>query len=246
MKRFWTEVDVDADRGRALDGRPVRTPGRAPLALPTDALAEAVADEWRAVGETIDPRAMPLTGLANAAIDRIAPDPAQLRRRPGRLWRERPALLPRRGARRRWSRGRRRHGTRCSTGRARATTCISRRPPASMHRAQPAATLARLARRWRRCDPFRARRPVAGGDDHRLAGARAGAGRAARRRPTRLWAAAHVDEDWQAETVGRGSRLRSTGARCRHKRARLRRRGRASSGAVADRALRRASGSACG
>jgi hypothetical protein len=40
------------------------------------ALAEAVAEEWRAVGETLDPRAMPLTGLANAAIDRIAPDAA--------------------------------------------------------------------------------------------------------------------------------------------------------------------------
>lgn len=76
MKRFWTEVTVGEDRVVALDGRPVRTPGRVPLALPTDALAEAVADEWRAVGETVDPRAMPLTGLANAAIDRIASDPA--------------------------------------------------------------------------------------------------------------------------------------------------------------------------
>lgn len=76
MKRFWREVTIDADRVVRLDERPVRTPGRVPLALPTPALAEAIADEWRAVGETIDPRAMPLTGLANAAIDRIAPDPA--------------------------------------------------------------------------------------------------------------------------------------------------------------------------
>ena len=74
MKRFWNEVRV-ADGEIRLDGRPVRTPGRAPLVLPP-ALAEAVAAEWRAVGETLDPRAMPLTGLANAAIDRIAPDPA--------------------------------------------------------------------------------------------------------------------------------------------------------------------------
>ncbi len=74
MRRFWTEVTV-ADRGIALDGKPVRTPGRVPLLLPTDALAEAVADEWRAVEGTLDPRRMPLTGLANAAIDRIAPDP---------------------------------------------------------------------------------------------------------------------------------------------------------------------------
>ena len=76
MKRFWKQVDVDADRVVRLDGRPVRTPGRSPLALPTPALAEAVAGEWRSVSETVDPRAMPLTGLANAAIDRIAVDPA--------------------------------------------------------------------------------------------------------------------------------------------------------------------------
>ena len=76
MKRFWTQVAVDDGRVVTLDGRPVRTPGRVPLALPTAALAEAVAEEWRAVPETIDPRAMPLTGLANAAIDRIAADRA--------------------------------------------------------------------------------------------------------------------------------------------------------------------------
>ncbi|MBX9796995.1 ATP12 family chaperone protein [Sphingomonas sp.] len=75
MKRFWRDVTVE-EGAILLDGRPVRTPGRATLALPRPALAEAVADEWRAVAETIDPRAMPLTGLANAAIDRVAPDPA--------------------------------------------------------------------------------------------------------------------------------------------------------------------------
>ncbi len=76
MKRFWKDVAVGPDRVVALDGRPVRTPGRVPLALPTEALAAAVADEWRAVSESVDPRAMKLTGLANAAIDRIAPDTA--------------------------------------------------------------------------------------------------------------------------------------------------------------------------
>ncbi|MEO8375571.1 MAG: ATP12 family protein [Sphingomonas bacterium] len=78
MKRFWKSVAIDDDRGIRLDDRPVRTPGRLPLLLPTPALAEAAAGEWRAVAEgaEIDPRAMPLTGLANAAIDRIAPDPA--------------------------------------------------------------------------------------------------------------------------------------------------------------------------
>ncbi len=75
MKRFWTDVAIDSDRIVTLDGKPVRTPGRRPLALPTDALAQAVADEWRAVGTDIDPRTMPLTGLANAATDPIAADP---------------------------------------------------------------------------------------------------------------------------------------------------------------------------
>jgi chaperone required for assembly of F1-ATPase len=51
----------------------VKTPSRVALAVPTSALAEAIADEWRSVGDTIDPRTMPLTGLANAAIDRVAP-----------------------------------------------------------------------------------------------------------------------------------------------------------------------------
>ena len=75
MKRFWKEVTIEGD-AILLDGRAVRTPARAPLTLPTTTLAEAVADEWRAVGEKVDPRAMPLTGFSNAAIDKVAPDTA--------------------------------------------------------------------------------------------------------------------------------------------------------------------------
>lgn len=75
MKRFYKEVSVSPDLGILLDGRPVKTPGRLALVLPNAVLAEAVAEEWRAVGDEIDPRAMPLTGLANAAVERIAPDP---------------------------------------------------------------------------------------------------------------------------------------------------------------------------
>ena len=74
MKRFWQEVSIEEGGDGwqiALDGRPVRTPARADLVLPTRALADEIAQEWRDCGETIDPRAMPLTGLANAAIDRI-------------------------------------------------------------------------------------------------------------------------------------------------------------------------------
>jgi chaperone required for assembly of F1-ATPase len=77
VKRFWKTVDVgpeDAGWGVRLDGRPVRTPARAPLVVPTRTLADAIADEWRAGADRVDPRATPLTGLANAAIDRVAPD----------------------------------------------------------------------------------------------------------------------------------------------------------------------------
>jgi chaperone required for assembly of F1-ATPase len=73
-KRFYKTVAAEeSDRGAALtlDGKPVRTPGKAALALPSRALAEAVAQEWRAQGERIDPSAMPLTRLANSAIDGV-------------------------------------------------------------------------------------------------------------------------------------------------------------------------------
>jgi chaperone required for assembly of F1-ATPase len=78
VKRFWTEVAIaEADGGCAitLDGRLLKTPARATLVVASLPLAEAIADEWRACGEEIDPRAMPLTGLANAAIDHVAPKP---------------------------------------------------------------------------------------------------------------------------------------------------------------------------
>jgi chaperone required for assembly of F1-ATPase len=76
VKRFWKAASVVEDGGFAieLDGRRVKTPARAELALPTRALAEAIAGEWNECGERVNPRAMPLTGLANAAIDRIGPD----------------------------------------------------------------------------------------------------------------------------------------------------------------------------
>lgn len=76
MKRFYKQVSVTPELGLALDGRPVRTPGRLPLILPNTGLAEAVAGEWKLQGTDILPHTMPLTGLANAAIERIAPDTA--------------------------------------------------------------------------------------------------------------------------------------------------------------------------
>ena len=74
-KRFYERVEVV--RGGPtfevrLDDRPVRTPGRSPLALATERSARLVADEWAAQGERIDPTTMPATRLANTAIDGVA------------------------------------------------------------------------------------------------------------------------------------------------------------------------------
>ena len=77
MKRFWKAADVvetDGCWGVELDGKPLRTPAREPLTVPTKALADAIAGEWNRVEEKFDSRGLPLTGLANAAIDRVAPD----------------------------------------------------------------------------------------------------------------------------------------------------------------------------
>ncbi len=72
-RRFYKTVTTTNDFGIALDGRTVKTPSKAPLLLPTRALAEAVAAEWDAQGEKIDPASMLFTKLANTAIDRVRP-----------------------------------------------------------------------------------------------------------------------------------------------------------------------------
>jgi chaperone required for assembly of F1-ATPase len=77
VKRFWKAAEIAQEGGSwliKLDGRPVRTPRTHALEVPTEALANAIADEWSEVEDQVDPRAMPLTGIANAAIDRVAPE----------------------------------------------------------------------------------------------------------------------------------------------------------------------------
>lgn len=77
-KRFYKTVAVaPVEDGFAvhLDGKPVRTPGKALLALPTEAAAALVADEFAAQSETINPVTMPVMRLVNTAIDGVASDP---------------------------------------------------------------------------------------------------------------------------------------------------------------------------
>ena len=83
IKRFYKTVAVAPDAGGFgvhLDGRPVRTPAKALLRLPSSAFAKAVAAEWDAQREEIDPRAMPLTTLACTAIDLVAAKRAEVAR----------------------------------------------------------------------------------------------------------------------------------------------------------------------
>lgn len=71
-RRFYRETGVaPAEGGFAvtLDGRPTRTPGRVPVVVPSEALAQRMAAEWGAQGERIDPATMPVVRLVNSAVE---------------------------------------------------------------------------------------------------------------------------------------------------------------------------------
>ena len=203
MKRFYTTAAVTGDGpfGVALDSRPLRTPARAALSVPTRALADAIAGEWNGQGAEILPRSMPLTGLANAAIDRVAPDTAAfadglavfaenelLAYRAGH-----PALLvahqaghwdPWLGwARRRYD--------------AEFTVVAG-----IIHQPQPAATLARIGSAYRAFDAFRlaALNPVVTISGSAVIGLAVADG--AMDAET-AWRVGHLDELWQAEQWGK-------------------------------------------
>lgn len=82
-RRFWKEVAVaprEAGHAVLLDARPLRTPAKRPLEVPTRALALAMAQEWHEQGPRIDPNAMPVTRAANSALDKVAPQRAAVAR----------------------------------------------------------------------------------------------------------------------------------------------------------------------
>ncbi len=88
-RRFYKHAEIavsQQDSGRdsatfqvLLDGRPVRTPRKAALAIPYRSLAAAIAEEWNAQGEVIDSVAMPLTRFANSIIDGVIGREAEVR-----------------------------------------------------------------------------------------------------------------------------------------------------------------------
>jgi chaperone required for assembly of F1-ATPase len=76
-KRFWKEATVAETSGGLsvlLDGRPIMTPSRQLLALPSAGLAQAIADEWAQQEDLLRPATMPMTRFANTALDRVAPE----------------------------------------------------------------------------------------------------------------------------------------------------------------------------
>lgn len=75
QKRFYASAEMAAEEGGfvlRLDGKRALTPGRKPVAVPHRPLADAIAAEWAGQGEFIDPASMPVTRLANSAIDAVA------------------------------------------------------------------------------------------------------------------------------------------------------------------------------
>lgn len=203
MKRFWKEARVarrDDGWSVELDGRPLRTPAKAELVVPVAALAQAIAEEWAAAGEIIDPRAMPLTGLANAAFDRVAPDPDSFAAGLAKYGESDllcyradspPALVERQerewGPLLAWARRRFDVDFLVTAG--------------VIHRPQPSATLARLAHAVAMLDPFRlaglSPLVTVGGS---LVAALAFAERAVT--ADAAWQAVSLDEHWQLEQWG--------------------------------------------
>ena len=75
-KRFWKEVATSSGKdafGITLDGKPIKTPAGAELLVPNIALAEAIAKEWEAQGENVEPNSMPMFQFSLTALDRVAP-----------------------------------------------------------------------------------------------------------------------------------------------------------------------------
>lgn len=80
-KRFWEQaavVPTDGGHTVELDGRPIKTPAKRLLVVPTEKMAQAIAAEWQAQEKIINPQTMPCTKTANAALDKVAEQHAEV------------------------------------------------------------------------------------------------------------------------------------------------------------------------
>jgi len=81
VKRFWTQthvVPIEDGFTVTLDARPLRTPAKSALILPSRALADLIAAEWQDQTGKVDPRRMPMTRMANSAIDKVRAQHAEV------------------------------------------------------------------------------------------------------------------------------------------------------------------------
>ncbi len=202
-KRFWkSSAVVDAQGGYTveLDGRRVKTPAKAELVLPTKAMAGAIAAEWDAQETDVDPTTMPFTRSANAAIDKVrhqhaevanmladygdsdllcyrANHPVELEKRQSQEWD--PVLD--------WA---------ASEFDARLVSVVG-----VVHQPQPAEVLEKLRRRVHALDEFRL---AAFHDLVSLSGSLILGFAAAQnwRKPDEIWRISRLDETWQEEMWG--------------------------------------------
>ncbi len=204
MKRFYSQVTVSETEGGfgvRLDGRPIKTVSSRPQLVPTQALAEAMAEEWATQGEKIDPARFLFRDMADYAIDVVTPDPAAAvtsllpyaatdtlcyRAEPDEAFAARQRLM--------WEPLLTSAEIRLGVQFVRISGVI--------HKPQPEATMARLRTELETFDPFT------------LAALRNTAGLAASlviglaaldpaSDIDALWDAANLEEDWQAELWGK-------------------------------------------
>lgn len=202
-KRFWKQATT-APEGDGfsvlLDGRPVRTPAKTHLIVPTEAMAQAIAAEWDAQEGEIKPETMPITRSANAALDKVVPQfdevvalladyggtdllcyraatPAELAERQAQSW---DPLID-------WA--------------ATALGAPLHVGAGVMHIPQPEDSLARLKAQVGALNPFQL---AAFHDQVSLSGSLVLAFAVTERRlsPDEAWSLSRIDEAWQAEQWG--------------------------------------------
>ena len=203
MKRFYREVVADAHGSCwrvTLDGRAIKTVGRRPQIVPTSALAHALAAEWAQQGEVIDPARFMLRDMADYAIDVVATGRGEVQR--AILGFAESDTLCYRGEPDEplWAHQQQQWEPLLTTAERRWNIRFER-VSGIIHRPQPPETLARLAEVMAAQDDFtlaalHTLTSLAASLVLGLAALEADADIPA------LWAAAHVEEDWQADLWG--------------------------------------------
>jgi chaperone required for assembly of F1-ATPase len=206
IRRFYKDVTLGAQPGGyqvLLDGRGVKTVGGAAQIVPTEALGETLAAEWRRQGETIDPASLPLRDMADYAIDVVSPDPAAIA--DGLIaYAETDTLCYRADPDEPLHAHQQAVWEPLLTGFEAAHGITLVRVSGVLHRPQPEASLAVLRQRLAALDPF----VLAGVETMTTLAASLVTALAAldaghEDEPRALWQAVCLEEEWQADLWGR-------------------------------------------